>query len=39
MLRVIENRVLRIMFGPKRDEVQGSGEDYITRTHRQILFG
>jgi hypothetical protein len=43
-LRVFENRVLRRIFGPKRDEVTGSGEDYITRnlmicTHHQILFG
>ena len=29
-LRVLENRVLRI-FGPKRDEVTGNGENYITR--------
>jgi hypothetical protein len=41
-LRVFENRVLRRIFGPKRDEV--SGEDYITRnlmicTHHQILCG
>jgi hypothetical protein len=43
-LRVFENRVLRRIFGPKRDEVTGSGEDYITRsfmvcTSLQILFG
>jgi hypothetical protein len=43
-LRVFENRVLRRIFGPKRDEQQGSGEDYITRNlmtcpHHQILFG
>jgi hypothetical protein len=43
-LRVFENRVLRRIFGPKRDEVTGSGEDYIMRnlmicTHLQILFG
>jgi hypothetical protein len=42
---VFENRVLRRIFGPKKDEVtEGSGEDYITRsfmicTHHQILFG
>jgi hypothetical protein len=40
-LRVFENRVLRRIFRPKRDEVTG---DYITRnliicTHHQILFG
>jgi hypothetical protein len=26
-LRVFENRVLRKIFGPKRNEVQGSGEN------------
>jgi hypothetical protein len=31
-LRVLENRVLRRIFGPKRDEVTGSGEDYIKRS-------
>jgi hypothetical protein len=41
-LRVFENRVLRRIFGPKTDEVTGSGEDYITRsfmicTPQQIL--
>jgi hypothetical protein len=40
---LFENRVRRRIFGPKRDEAQGSGEDYITRnlmpcTHNQILF-
>jgi hypothetical protein len=30
-LRVFENRVLRRIFGPKRDEVTGDGENYITR--------
>jgi hypothetical protein len=30
-LRVFENRVLRRIFGPKRDEVTGSGENYIMR--------
>jgi hypothetical protein len=39
---VFENKVLRRIFGPKRDE--GRGEDYITRsfmicTHHRILFG
>jgi hypothetical protein len=43
-LRAFEKRVLRRMFGPKRDEVQGSGEYYIVRslkicTPQQILFG
>ena len=28
-LRVFENRVLRRVFGPKRDEVTGNGENYI----------
>jgi hypothetical protein len=35
-LRVFENRILRRLFVPKRDEVQGSGEDYITRSF--VLF-
>jgi hypothetical protein len=43
-LRVFENRVLRRILGPKRDDVTGRGEDYITRsfmlcTPRQILLG
>jgi len=43
-LRVFENRVLRRKFGPKRDEVRGSGENYIIRSlmicnPHQILFG
>jgi hypothetical protein len=43
-LRVFENRVLRRIFGPKRDEVTGNGENYTTRSlmvcspHR-IFFG
>jgi hypothetical protein len=28
-LRVSENRVLRRIFGPKRDEETGSGENFI----------
>jgi hypothetical protein len=28
-LRVLEDRVLRRIFGPKRDEVTGIGENYI----------
>jgi hypothetical protein len=28
-LKVFENRVLRRLFGPKRDEVTGNGENYI----------
>jgi len=31
-LRVFENRVLRKVFGPKRDEVTGDGESCITRS-------
>jgi hypothetical protein len=31
-LRVFENRVLRGIFGPKRDEVRGNGENYIMRS-------
>jgi hypothetical protein len=41
-LRVFKNRVLRTIFGPKRDEE--SGENYVMRslmicTPHQILFG
>jgi len=43
-LRVSENTVLRRIFGPKRDGVTGSGENYIMRslmicTPHPILFG
>jgi hypothetical protein len=43
ILRVFENRVLRRIFGPKSDEVTGSGENYIMRslmicTAHHILF-
>jgi hypothetical protein len=31
-LRVFENRVLRRILGPKRDEVTGNGENYIMRS-------
>ena len=31
-LRVFENRLLRRVFGPKRDEVTGNGENYIMRS-------
>jgi hypothetical protein len=31
-LRVSENSVLRRIFGPKRDEVRGNGENYIMRS-------
>jgi hypothetical protein len=42
-LGVFEKRVLRRIFGPKGDEVTGSGIDYITRsfvicTAHPILF-
>jgi len=43
-VRVFENRVLRRMFGPKRDEVTGNGGSDIMRslmicTAHPILFG
>jgi len=31
-LRMFENTVLMRIFGPKRDEVTVSGENYITRS-------
>jgi hypothetical protein len=31
-LRVFENRVLRIVFGPERDEATGNGESYTVRS-------
>jgi hypothetical protein len=31
-LRAFENRELRKIFGPKRDEVTGGGENYIMRS-------
>jgi len=31
-LRVFENMVLRGIFGPRRDEVRGTGGDCITRS-------
>ena len=31
-LRVFENRVLKKIFGPRRDEVTGNGGDCITRS-------
>jgi hypothetical protein len=30
-MKVFENRVLRRVFRPKRDEVTGNGENYIMR--------
>jgi len=43
-LRVFESRVLRRIFGPKRDEVTAEWRKYIMRnlmicTHHPILFG
>ena len=43
-LRVFENMVLRIIFGRKRDEVTGNGENYIIQSlmigaPHPILFG
>jgi len=43
-LRVFENKVLRRIFGPRRDEVTGTGGDCITRnlmicTPHPILCG
>jgi len=43
-LRVFENRVLRKIFGCNRDEVTGTGGEYIERslmicTPHQILIG
>jgi hypothetical protein len=37
MLRVSENRVLRKISGPKRDEVTGSGKNYIMRSLPNIV--
>ena len=31
-LKVFENKVLRRVFGPNRDEVTGNGENYIMRS-------
>jgi len=31
-LREFENRVLKRIFGPKRDEVTGNGENYIKKS-------
>jgi hypothetical protein len=44
MLRVFENRVLKRVFGPKRDEVTGEwrklhNEEFIICTPYPILFG
>ena len=31
-LRVFENKVLRRIFGPRKDEVKGTGGDCVTRS-------
>jgi hypothetical protein len=43
-MKLYESRVLRRIFGPKGDEVMGTGENYIMRsfvncTSHPILFG
>jgi hypothetical protein len=38
-LRVFENRVLRGIFGPKRDEVTGVKRSFMICTPHQILCG
>ena len=43
-LRVFENRVFRRIFGSKKDEVRGNGDNYIMRslmicTPQPVLFG
>jgi hypothetical protein len=43
-LRVFENKVLRRIYGPKRDEVTRNGENYVMRslmicTPHPQLFG
>jgi len=43
-MRVFEKRVVRRIFGPKKEDVTESGKDYLTRnfmicTPHQILFG
>jgi hypothetical protein len=42
-VRVLENRALRKIYGPKRDEVTRNGENYIMSlmvcTPHQIFFG
>jgi hypothetical protein len=37
-LRVFENEVLRKIFGPKRNEVKGNGEDSTTRSFTSCTF-
>jgi hypothetical protein len=38
-MRVFENRVLRIIFGPKRGEVIGEWRSFIICAHYQISLG
>jgi len=38
-LRVFENRVLRIVFGPKRDEVTGEWRKLHTAKYSKYKFG
>jgi hypothetical protein len=38
-MRMFENRVLRIIFGPKRDEAKGERRRLHNETPQQILFG
>jgi hypothetical protein len=43
-LRAFENRMLKGIFGPKKDEVTGNGENYIMRssmicTPHRVWFG
>jgi hypothetical protein len=38
-LRVFENRMLRRIFGLKRDEATGEWRNLMTCTHHQISFG
>jgi len=43
-IRVFHKRVLKRIFGSKRDEVTGSEENYIMKsvmncTHHPVLFG
>jgi len=37
-LRVFENRVLRTIFGPKKDEVIGSRENYVIRSLMLVVL-
>jgi hypothetical protein len=37
-LRVFKTRVLRRIFGPKREEVTGNGENYVMRSLIIVLL-